>query len=178
MRRTDERRTWLQRRQPQPNGASLKRSSAHNAHSAALQQVVGTGADRRAGMHRRRSAVCLAGIWDRATGTMRFASISRSSGVWGLLTPAIVWLDRRLPFSGRALGRRLAAHILASIVFTEIYFYLFTTMRALMGVAPWSSLRISQLFSPAVIGLADLVLADLLGHSRAAYRPTSTTSAT
>ena len=72
--------------------------------------------------------------------------------IWGLLTPAIVWLDRRLPYSGRALGRRLAAHILASIVFTEIYFYVFTTMRALMGVAPWSSLRISQLFSPAVIG--------------------------
>ena len=72
--------------------------------------------------------------------------------VWGALTPAIVWLDRQLPYAGAAVGRRLAAHILASIVFTEIYFYLFTTMRALMGVAPWSSLRISQLFSPAVIG--------------------------
>jgi signal transduction histidine kinase len=72
--------------------------------------------------------------------------------IWGLLTPAIVWLDRRLPYSGKALGRRLAAHILASIIFTEIYFYMFTTMRALMGVAPWSSLRISQLFTPAVIG--------------------------
>ena len=29
---------------------------------------------------------------------------------------------------------------------------MFTTMRALMGVAPWSSLHISQMFSPAVIG--------------------------
>jgi len=72
--------------------------------------------------------------------------------IWGLLTPAIVWLDRRLPYAGKALGRRLAAHIVASIIFTEIYFYMFTTMRALMGVAPWSSLRISQLFTPAVIG--------------------------
>jgi signal transduction histidine kinase len=72
--------------------------------------------------------------------------------VWGALTPAIVWLDRQLPYAGAAVGRRLAAHIVASIIFTEIYFYLFTTMRALMGVAPWSSLRISQLFSPAVIG--------------------------
>lgn len=71
---------------------------------------------------------------------------------WGLITPAIIFLDRRLPFSGRELGRRLAAHILASIVFTEIFFYLFTTMRALMGVTPWSSVRFSQLFSPAVIG--------------------------
>jgi two-component system LytT family sensor kinase len=71
---------------------------------------------------------------------------------WGLLTPAIVLLDRRLPIPERELGRRLAAHILASILFTEIYFCMFTTMRALMGVAPWSSLHISQMFSPAVIG--------------------------
>jgi two-component system, LytTR family, sensor kinase len=72
--------------------------------------------------------------------------------IWGLLTPAIVWLDRRLPYAGEALGKRLAAHIVASLVFTEIYFYLFTTMRALMGVAPWNSLSISNLFTPAVIG--------------------------
>lgn len=72
--------------------------------------------------------------------------------MWALLTPAILLLDRRLPFSGRELGRRLAAHILASIIFTEIYFYLFTAMRAMMGVAPWSSLKISKLFSPSVIG--------------------------
>src|SRR5580692_918887 len=42
---------------------------------------------------------------------------------WGLLTPAIVLLDRRLPYAGDALGKRLAAHILASLFFTEIYFY-------------------------------------------------------
>jgi two-component sensor histidine kinase len=71
---------------------------------------------------------------------------------WGLLTPAIVFLDRRLPIPERELGRRLGAHILASIVFTEIYFYMFITMRALMGVTPWSSLRFSHLLSPAVIG--------------------------
>ncbi len=71
---------------------------------------------------------------------------------WALLTPAIVMLDRRLPFSGRELGKRLTAHILASVVFTEIYFYLFTVMRVMMGVATRSSLKISQLFSPSVIG--------------------------
>jgi signal transduction histidine kinase len=72
--------------------------------------------------------------------------------VWGLLTPAIVWLDRRLPYAGEALGKRLAAHILASLVFTEIYFYLFTILRALMGVEVWSSLRLTHLLNPAVIG--------------------------
>jgi two-component system, LytTR family, sensor kinase len=72
--------------------------------------------------------------------------------IWALLTPAIVWLDRRLPFSGRELGKRLTAHILVSVVFTEIYFYLFTTLRVSMGVAPWSSLQPSNLFKPSVIG--------------------------
>lgn len=71
---------------------------------------------------------------------------------WAVLTPGIALLDRCLPFSGRELGRRLAAHILASLFFTEIYFYLFTTVRALFGVTPWSSLRFSQIFSPSVVG--------------------------
>jgi two-component system, LytTR family, sensor kinase len=71
---------------------------------------------------------------------------------WALLTPAIALLDRRLPFAGREFGRRLAAHIVASLFFTEIYFYLFTTIRALLGVTPWTSLLPSRIFSPSVIG--------------------------
>jgi sensor histidine kinase YesM len=71
---------------------------------------------------------------------------------WALLTPAIVWLDRRLPFSGRELGKRLAVHILTSILFTEAFFYIFTALRVLMGVAPRSSLQISGMFSAAVVG--------------------------
>jgi two-component system, LytTR family, sensor kinase len=71
---------------------------------------------------------------------------------WGLLTPAIVFLDRRLPFGARELGRRLSVHIVASLFFTEIYFYLFTAIRALFGVATWSSLKPAQIFSPAVVG--------------------------
>lgn len=71
---------------------------------------------------------------------------------WGLLTPAIAALDRRLPFPARELGRRFTAHLLASLVFTEIYFYLFMLLRALLGVTPWSSLRPANLISPAMIG--------------------------
>lgn len=71
---------------------------------------------------------------------------------WALLTPAIALLDRRLPFAGREFGRRMAAHIVASLFFTEIYFYLFTTIRALFGVTPWTSLLPSRIFSPSVIG--------------------------
>jgi two-component system LytT family sensor kinase len=71
---------------------------------------------------------------------------------WGLLTPVIMVVDRRLPFSGKELGRRVAMHLGLSLVFTEVYFYLFTAMRAAFGVAPWSSLRIANLTSASVLG--------------------------
>jgi len=71
---------------------------------------------------------------------------------WCLVTPLIVLVDRRLPIPGRELGRRFSAHVLASLVFTEVYFYIFTVIRALLGVTPWSSLRLSQLLSPSIIG--------------------------
>jgi two-component system, LytTR family, sensor kinase len=72
--------------------------------------------------------------------------------VWGLVTPAIMALDKRLPFTGKQIERRVLAHLAASLVFTEIYFFLFTAVRALLGVTPWSSLRLSQLTSPSIIG--------------------------
>lgn len=71
---------------------------------------------------------------------------------WGLLTPFIRAVDRRLPFSAKDLARRVAAHLGLSILFTEIYFYIFTAMRASFGVATWSSLRLGNLLSPSVIG--------------------------
>jgi len=71
---------------------------------------------------------------------------------WGLLTPVIMAVDSRLPFSGKELGRRVAMHLGLSLVFTEVYFYLFTAMRAAFGVTPWSSLRIRNLTSASVLG--------------------------
>ena len=71
---------------------------------------------------------------------------------WALFTPVIIALDRRLPFSGRELGKRLLAHFAASLFITEFCFYVFTIMRASLGVATWSDLRVAQIFSPGVIG--------------------------
>jgi signal transduction histidine kinase len=71
---------------------------------------------------------------------------------WGLVTPIIIFVDRRLPFSGRQLGRRVIAHLGASVPFTLFYFYLFTALRASMAVVPWSSLRISQIVSRQMLG--------------------------
>ncbi len=73
---------------------------------------------------------------------------------WGLVTPVIVVMDRRMPFTGRQLGRRVIAHLGASLIVTPAYFYLFTAMRAAMGVVPWSSLRISQILSRQILGWA------------------------
>jgi two-component system, LytTR family, sensor kinase len=71
---------------------------------------------------------------------------------WGLLTPAIMAFDRRLPFSGKELNRRVVAHFGLSLVFTEVYFFIFTVMRAMMGIETWSSLRPAQFFKPSNIG--------------------------
>jgi two-component sensor histidine kinase len=71
---------------------------------------------------------------------------------WGLITPLMIRLDRRLPFSGRELGKRIGAHLIASAVFTVIYFYIFTTMRAMVGVVPWSSVQPKQMFGFANSG--------------------------
>jgi len=65
---------------------------------------------------------------------------------WGLVTPLIIRLDRRLPFAGKEAGKRISAHLIASAVFTLIYFYIFTTMRAIVGVVPWSSIQPRQIF--------------------------------
>lgn len=71
---------------------------------------------------------------------------------WGLMTPVIMAFDRWLPFSGKELEKRVLAHLGVSLIFTEIYFYIFTLLRALMGVGTWSSLHLSQFFKPEMLG--------------------------
>jgi len=71
---------------------------------------------------------------------------------WGLIAPLVIQLDRKLPFSGKQLGKRVGAHLVASAVFTVVYFYIFTTMRAIVGVVPWSSTRPGHIFSFSNLG--------------------------
>lgn len=59
---------------------------------------------------------------------------------WGLVTPLIFWADARLPFKEKQLGMRILAHLLASVVLTLAYFYLFAAMRAVVGLNAWDSL--------------------------------------
>ena len=59
---------------------------------------------------------------------------------WGLVTPLIFWIDGRLPFKEKQLGMRILAHLLASIVVTIFYSYVWIAMNALAGLILWRSL--------------------------------------
>jgi len=72
---------------------------------------------------------------------------------WGLLGPAIVAADRRLPFSGEELPRRLFTHLLLGSVFTLVYMYLFGSLAATLGVQPWARLVDGRLWADAFDGL-------------------------
>ncbi len=71
---------------------------------------------------------------------------------WGLLVPLIVAIDRRLPYSARQLGRRAAAHGVASIFVTALYVYVFFVLRVILkdarlpGGAHWNLLTPSYIF--------------------------------
>jgi signal transduction histidine kinase len=59
---------------------------------------------------------------------------------WGLVAPLIAMADRRLPVSERNLGRRLLAHLPASLLFTALHVFVSAAVRAALGLTPWSAL--------------------------------------
>jgi hypothetical protein len=59
---------------------------------------------------------------------------------WGLVTPLIYWIDRRLPFKEDQLGRRILAHLPVSVVLTIVYYYVLLGMAAALGLSAWSRL--------------------------------------
>ena len=71
---------------------------------------------------------------------------------WGLMTPLILAADRRLPFTGKQLARRVLAHFAASLAFTGVYLFAFSAARAAMGLIPWSNLKITRLFGMGMLG--------------------------
>jgi signal transduction histidine kinase len=66
---------------------------------------------------------------------------------WGLITPFILAFDRRLPFSGKQIARRIFAHLLAGLLFTAAYHYVNFVVMAAFGIGPWDALRISKSFA-------------------------------
>jgi two-component system, LytTR family, sensor kinase len=72
---------------------------------------------------------------------------------WGLLAFVIIAVDARLPFSATHLGRRIAAHIVLSVLFTCLLVYVLVAMRALLGLGPWSALWDTKLLPGALRGM-------------------------
>jgi signal transduction histidine kinase len=60
---------------------------------------------------------------------------------WGLLLPLIFFLDRRLPFTWKQLGRRAVAHFFAGLAITAVYIYVFFALRVLVGERHWDLLK-------------------------------------
>ena len=68
---------------------------------------------------------------------------------WGLVTPLIFWADGRLPFKENQLGKRVLAHLVASVALTALYFYVLVAMRALFGLGAWGVLADRNFLSTA-----------------------------
>lgn len=56
---------------------------------------------------------------------------------WGLLVPAIVAVDRRLPIAVNNLGTRLTVHILIGLPITFVQSYVGALLQVIMGVMAW-----------------------------------------
>ena len=82
----------------------------------------------------------LPGLTDNTWSRVLLSSLAQW-WTWGLLTPLIIWTDARLPFNESQLGMRIAAHLLASVVITILYFYVSLSIRAILGVGMWNALK-------------------------------------
>ncbi|HKD09463.1 MAG TPA: histidine kinase [Bryobacteraceae bacterium] len=68
---------------------------------------------------------------------------------WGLLTPLIVAVDRRLPVSSKQLPRRVLAHLVLSLFFTGAFIYLVAAIHAALGIGAWGVLLNARLLPSA-----------------------------
>ena len=59
---------------------------------------------------------------------------------WGLVTPLILWADRRIPVPSKQFARRVLAHFIPSLLVTTVYVYLLRAVRAAFGIAEWNGL--------------------------------------
>jgi signal transduction histidine kinase len=72
---------------------------------------------------------------------------------WGLLTPLIVAVDKRLPFSEKQLPQRIVVHVLLCAPFTSALVYLLAAIHAIVGLGTWKALLNPQTFLMALRGM-------------------------
>ena len=56
---------------------------------------------------------------------------------WGLVTPLILWIDRRLPIGENRLASRILAHVPLSVVLTLVHFFLSAAIGTMLGTGIW-----------------------------------------
>jgi hypothetical protein len=66
---------------------------------------------------------------------------------WGLIAPFILAFDRRLPFTGKQIARRILALLVASLIFTVAYRYVNAAACAALVIGSWNALRFSRIFA-------------------------------
>jgi signal transduction histidine kinase len=71
---------------------------------------------------------------------------------WGLLTPLILAADRRLPFSDKQLGLRIAAHLPFSLVFSFFHIYAVAALLLPISAITWNPLRSPEFLAPWFLG--------------------------
>jgi two-component system, LytTR family, sensor kinase len=84
---------------------------------------------------------CLFALPGLSTGTDRRHALLLSLTLWwswGMVTPLILWVDRKIPVSSRHLARRVLAHFLPSLLVTSVYVYLLGAIRAACGIGEWN----------------------------------------
>src|SRR5882757_1041916 len=72
---------------------------------------------------------------------------------WGMVTPLILWVDRKIPVSRKQLARRVLAHLLPSLLVTSVYVYLLGAVRAAAGIEEWNGLLSIRVLVDALEGL-------------------------
>src|SRR5262245_4981510 len=86
---------------------------------------------------------CVFALLDLSAGAGRRHALLLSLTLWwswGLVTPLIVWVDRRIPVSSRQLARRVLAHFLPSLLVASVYVYVLGAVRAAFGIVEWNGL--------------------------------------
>ena len=72
---------------------------------------------------------------------------------WGLATPLIFWVDRKIPVSNRQLAQRALAHLLPSLLLTAGYVYLLGAVRAAFGMNTWTHVASIRFLLDAMGGM-------------------------
>ena len=72
---------------------------------------------------------------------------------WGIVTPLILRMDRRISVSTGQLARHALAHLLPSLLVTCGYVYLLAAVRAVCGIGEWRSLTGTGLLIEALGGM-------------------------